>query len=63
VAYDPENARRASMPRRSRTSVPGIYVVGAAITGRNSGQIFIENGRLHGQQAIDVIARRLRAAF
>jgi thioredoxin reductase (NADPH) len=62
VAYDPDTCAPSLDAATFETSVPGIYVVGAAITGRNSGQIFIENGRLHGQQAIDVIARRLRPA-
>jgi len=44
------------------TNVPGIYTVGAMVAGVQSGRIFIENGRFHGQVAIDEIARKLGAA-
>lgn len=44
------------------TNVPGLYVVGNATTGRQSGKIFIENGRFHGTHVIEVIADRLAAA-
>jgi hypothetical protein len=30
------------------------------VAGRNTGSIFIENGRFHGQKIVDVIAERLR---
>jgi thioredoxin reductase (NADPH) len=42
------------------TNVPGIYTVGAMVAGVQSGRIFIENGRFHGEKAIEAIAARLR---
>jgi thioredoxin reductase (NADPH) len=51
-------------PRHDRetyeTNVPGLYVIGAMVAGKASGRIFIENGRFHGQVAIDEIAKRQR---
>ena len=44
------------------TNVKGLYVIGAMVAGKASGRIFIENGRFHGQVAIDEIARKLGAA-
>ncbi len=41
------------------TSVPGLFVIGAAVAGKQSGKIFIENGRFHGDVAIREIAARL----
>jgi bacillithiol disulfide reductase len=41
------------------SNVPGLYLAGQVITGRQSGKIFIENGRFHGERVVDVIARRL----
>ena len=41
------------------TNVPGVYTVGAMVAGVQSGRIFIENGRFHGQKAIDAIRARL----
>jgi thioredoxin reductase (NADPH) len=41
------------------TTVPGVFVIGAAIAGKQSGKIFIENGRFHGGVVIAEIASRL----
>jgi thioredoxin reductase (NADPH) len=43
------------------TTVAGLFVIGAAVAGKPSGKIFIENGRFHGEVAIKEIARRLTA--
>ena len=40
------------------TNVPGLFLAGAVIAGRQSGRIFIENGRFHGERVIAEIARR-----
>ncbi len=42
------------------TTVPGLFVIGAAIAGIQSGRIFIENGRFHGEVAMREIAARVR---
>jgi thioredoxin reductase (NADPH) len=39
------------------TNVPGLFVAGGAIAGVDTGTIFIENGRFHGEKIIEVIAR------
>src|SRR5262249_59630054 len=41
------------------TNVPGLFVAGGAIAGVDTGTIFIENGRFHGETIVDVIAGRL----
>jgi bacillithiol disulfide reductase len=41
------------------TNVPGIFVAGGAIAGKDTGTVFIENGRFHGEKIADVIARRV----
>ncbi len=43
------------------TTVPGLYVIGACVAGKQSGRIFIENGRFHGEVAIRHIAQRVMA--
>jgi bacillithiol disulfide reductase len=40
------------------TNVPGLFVAGGAIAGVDTGTIFIENGRFHGEKIIQVIAGR-----
>ena len=46
-------------PETYETNVPGLFLAGAVIAGRQSGRIFIENGRFHGEQVIRTIAARL----
>ena len=59
VAIDPETAGPVHDPVTFETNVPGIYVVGAMTAGKQSGRVFIENGRFHGQEAIkSLIANR-----
>src|SRR6185295_6119545 len=43
------------------TNVPNLFVAGGAIAGVDTGTIFIENGRFHGEKIVDVIAGRLSA--
>jgi bacillithiol disulfide reductase len=45
-------------PTTFETNVPGLFVAGGAIAGVDTGTIFIENGRFHGEKIVEVIARR-----
>ena len=45
-------------PETFETNVPGLFVAGGAIAGVDTGTIFIENGRFHGETIIQVIAGR-----
>jgi thioredoxin reductase (NADPH) len=40
------------------TNVPGLFVAGGALAGVDTGTVFIENGRFHGEKIIEAIARR-----
>ncbi|HEY7290774.1 MAG TPA: NAD(P)-binding domain-containing protein [Vicinamibacterales bacterium] len=55
------NERRAPIhdPETFETNVPGLFVAGGAIAGQDTGTIFIENGRFHGERIVEVIAQRL----
>jgi thioredoxin reductase (NADPH) len=46
-------------PDTYETNVAGLFLAGAVIAGRQSGRIFIENGRFHGEQVIAEIAKRM----
>jgi thioredoxin reductase (NADPH) len=48
-------------PETFETNVPGLFVAGGAVTGVDTSNIFIENGRFHGEKIVQVIAERLRA--
>ena len=45
-------------PETFETNVSGLFVAGGAIAGVDTGTIFIENGRFHGEKIIQVIAAR-----
>lgn len=55
------NERQAPVhdPETFETNVQGLYVAGGALAGEDTGTIFIENGRLHGEKIAEAIARRL----
>jgi thioredoxin reductase (NADPH) len=61
VEIDPETCGPRHNPETFETNVPGLYVIGAMVAGKASGRIFIENGRLHGDQAIAQIGESLIA--
>jgi thioredoxin reductase (NADPH) len=41
------------------SNVPGLFLAGSVQSGRQRGEIFIENGRFHGQQVVQTIRERL----
>jgi thioredoxin reductase (NADPH) len=45
-------------PETFETNVPDLFVAGGAIAGHNTGSIFIENGRFHGERIVNVLAER-----
>lgn len=47
-------------PETLETNVPSLFIAGAATAGRNTGLIFIENGRFHGERITRVLSQRLR---
>jgi thioredoxin reductase (NADPH) len=45
-------------PDTFETNVRGIFLAGGAICGKDTSNIFIENGRFHGERIVNVIAER-----
>lgn len=60
VDIDPETCGPVFNPATFETNVDGIYVAGAVVAGVQSGRIFIENGRFHGEEVIKAIVARRR---
>ncbi|HEY6264595.1 MAG TPA: YpdA family putative bacillithiol disulfide reductase [Candidatus Acidoferrum sp.] len=56
VQLDPESRKPALNPKTLESNVPGIHLAGVVTGGRHTGEIFIENGRLHGKQIIEGLA-------
>jgi thioredoxin reductase (NADPH) len=60
VEFGPRNAP-THHPDTFETNVPGLFVAGGAIAGEDTGTVFIENGRFHGEKIVEVIANRVGA--
>ena len=58
IAVDPETMVPSHAPETYETNVPNLFLAGQVISGIHSGQIFIENGRFHGEMVVKEIARR-----
>ena len=49
-------------PETLESNVPGIYVAGVIVAGSRTNEIFIENGRFHGQQIAKHLKQKLGAS-
>jgi thioredoxin reductase (NADPH) len=56
IHLNPETKKPECDPQTLETNVPGIYVAGVVVGGKQTSDIFIENGRFHGRQIIAAIA-------
>jgi thioredoxin reductase (NADPH) len=59
VQCDADTLAPALNPDTFETNVPNLFIAGGAVAGRQTGNIFIENGRFHGERIIKVLAERL----
>jgi thioredoxin reductase (NADPH) len=46
-------------PQTFESNVPGIYVAGVIVAGVRTGEIFIENGRFHGQRIAEDLKKKI----
>ncbi|MGM7721890.1 YpdA family putative bacillithiol disulfide reductase [Metabacillus sp. Hm71] len=58
VTIDPETGRPTFNPETMETNVEGIFIAGVIAAGNNANEIFIENGRFHGQLIYEAIKER-----
>jgi len=49
-------------PDTLESNVPGIYLAGVIVAGKRTNEIFIENGRFHGQLIAEALRKKLVAA-
>jgi thioredoxin reductase (NADPH) len=59
VEIDPKTHRPKCDLETLESNVPGIYLAGVIIAGRDTNEIFIENGRFHGKQILGDIVKKL----
>lgn len=57
IDIDEETGRPAFDPATMETNVEGIYIAGVIAAGNNANEIFIENGRFHGELIAQSIVR------
>jgi len=58
VHFDSDTLRPTHDPETFETNVAGVYLAGSVVGGRMNAEVFIENGRLHGEAIIRAIAGR-----
>ncbi len=57
VRYDNDTLRAEHNPQTFETNIAGVYLAGSVVGGRQNGEVFIENGRFHGEVLMQVIAK------
>ena len=57
VEIDDETGRPAYNAETMETNVEGIYIAGVIAAGNNANEIFIENGRFHGEKIASSIVK------
>ncbi|HET7184441.1 MAG TPA: YpdA family putative bacillithiol disulfide reductase [Terriglobales bacterium] len=62
VRLTPEECRPIVDHQTLETNVPGVYVAGVIVAGSRTSEIFIENGRFHGQHIAQDLKKKLSAA-
>ena len=60
IRSDSETRRPECNPETLESNVAGIHLAGVVVGGKNTSEIFIENGRFHGRQIISAIAGKGR---
>jgi thioredoxin reductase (NADPH) len=58
VDVNPDTLAPALNQETFETNVPNLFLAGGCVAGKATGNIFIENGRFHGEKIIAVLAER-----
>lgn len=56
VKWDSDTLRPQYNPETFETNVPGVYLAGSIVGGRFNAEVFIENGRFHGETVVKAVA-------
>ena len=60
IRLEPETERPRTNPETLESDRPGVHLAGVIVAGTHTNEIFIENGRFHGVQIAEAIAKSLR---
>jgi thioredoxin reductase (NADPH) len=58
VEYDADILLPTHNPDTFETNVEGVFIAGSIVAGKRHKEIFIENGRFHGQAVVQAIAAK-----
>jgi thioredoxin reductase (NADPH) len=58
VEVDPESLKPTHDPETFETNVPGVYLAGSIVSGRDTNLTFIETGRFHGAAVVKAIVSK-----
>jgi thioredoxin reductase (NADPH) len=58
VNYDAETLRPQFDTETYETNIPGVYLAGSVTGGKFNAEVFIENGRFHGERVVKAIAEK-----
>ena len=59
ITYNPDTLEPETDPLTQESNVPGLYIAGSMIAGKNHNRVFIENSRQHGDIIVKNIAAKL----
>jgi thioredoxin reductase (NADPH) len=59
IALEPASQKPRTNPETLESERKGVYLAGVIVAGMHTNEIFIENGRFHGAQIANAIAREL----
>ncbi len=62
IALEPESLRPRCDPDTLETNVPGVFLAGVLVGGLQTAEIFIENGRFHGEKIVAALTGRVLQA-
>ena len=60
IRFDPETQRPYTDPETLESDRKGMYLAGVLVAGMHTNEIFIENGRFHGNKIAEAIATELQ---
>ncbi len=58
IRVDEETLKPEHDPLTLESNVPGLYLAGSVVSGRETSRIFIENGRFHGEMIVKAITSK-----
>jgi thioredoxin reductase (NADPH) len=62
IEINPEDQKPSYCRENFESNIPGVYLAGVVVAGSMTNEVFIENGRFHGEVIIRDIRRKLKGA-